>query len=150
MKDTETFKAFRLTAPQEGRVAEKKLSPGHQGRSEGGKGEQRRLRGEAEVRGWGEQSIAGGGGAQRPSVKGQREEEECGSGHVDGGDRSRRTVGRGLGQKPDHSGFKVKRRLETTNAHSSPSRPSQRRGNKGGSWRWRGRWRGRVQAVRSG
>lgn len=120
MKDTETFKAFRLIAPQEGRLVEKKLSPGHQGRSEGGKGEQRRLRGEARVRGPGEQSVVGDGGAQCPSVKGQMEEEECGSGHVDGGDRGR-TVGRGLGQKPDHSGFKVKRRLETTNAHSGPS-----------------------------
>lgn len=86
LKDTETFKAFRLTAPQEGRLVEKKLSPGHQGCSEGGKGEQRRPRGEAGVRGPGEQSIAGGGGAQCPSVKGQMEEEECGSGHVDGGD----------------------------------------------------------------
>ena len=119
MKDTETFKASRPTAPQEGRSVEKKLSPGHQGRS-GGKGEQRRLRGEAGVRGRGEQSIAGGGGAQCPPVKGQMEEQECGSGHVDGGDHGR-TVGRGLGQKPDHSGFKVKRRLETTNAHSGRS-----------------------------
>lgn len=49
------------------------------------------------------------GNAQSPSVKGQIEEGECGSGHVDGGDRDR-AAGRGLGQKPDHSGFKVKGR----------------------------------------
>lgn len=36
---------------------------------------------------------------------------------VDGVDRGR-TAGRGLGQQPDHSGFKVKRRTETTNVDS--------------------------------
>lgn len=45
------------------------------------------------------------------------EEEECGSGRVDGVDRGR-PAGRGLGQKPDRSGFKVKRRTETTNVDS--------------------------------